>query len=127
NGTLDLVAGSVMNRNGLVQSAGVDAGRVQVTDRFDNNAGTLATAGDLVLTADTLDNGAGRIEHAGEGTLALTVRAMEGVGGAVLSNGALELAGETLNLRDGETMANRITVDAGTLLTAGGALVASGT
>src|SRR5690606_20796972 len=95
--------------------------------RFDNTEGLLATnAENLTISADVLVNEDGRLEHVGEGTLSMTATSLEGRAGSLLSNGAMEISGESTDLSAGTTSARRIAIDTGTLTTAQGTLVATG-
>ena len=125
---LDLIASSFDNRGGTVLSGGTGASTIAVQGTLDNGAsGTLASNGDLQITAATLGNAGGTVQHAGTGTLAINAHTLNGEGGKLLSNGSLQLVGETTDLRNGTTAAQRINVQTGELVTAGGSLTAAGT
>ncbi len=126
-GELSLTAGELHNAGGQVQTAGDSALRLTVDGLLDNSAdGRIATAGELAIQAQTLDNRTGRIEHAGEAGLSIAVETLSGAGGTLASNSGLTLSGEHIDLREGETSAERIQVKADALITAGGRLVATG-
>ncbi len=125
---LDLIASSFDNRGGTVLSGGTGASTIAVQGTLDNGAGgSLASNGDLQVTAATLGNAGGTVQHAGTGTLAINAHTLNGEGGKLLSNGSLQLVGETTDLRSGTTAAQRINVQTGELVTAGGSLTAAGT
>ena len=126
-GDTHISAAELRNRGGTVQAADDSTLRMSVDGRLDNSAeGLIASGGDLALDAAVLDNRAGRIQHAGDGTLHIDAAALQGAGGSIASNGALELLGGHVDLRDASTAAQRIAIDAGDLTTAGGQLVATG-
>lgn len=124
---LDLTAQSLDNRGGSIVATGTWANTLQVADTLDNgDGGTLASNGDLAITAQTLGNAGGTIQQAGTGTLAIDAYTLAGKGGTVLSNGALVLQGDTLDLSNGTTSAQQIQIDSERLTTAGGQLSAMG-
>ncbi|MGY0619423.1 hemagglutinin repeat-containing protein [Lysobacter sp. A378] len=126
-GDATVSAAALDNTDGTVQTVGDADLQVSVDGLLDNsNDGLLASGGDMEIAAATLDNSVGRIEHAGDGALLIDVQALDGAGGTIISNAFLELSGDTLDLGGGETIARRIAVDANTLVTAGGTLIASG-
>lgn len=125
---LDLTASSFDNRGGSVLSGGTGATTIAVQGTLENGAGgTLASNGNLQITAATLGNAGGTVQHAGTGTLAINAHTLYSEGGKLLSNGSLQLVGETTDLRNGTTAAQRINVQTGELVTAGGSLTAAGT
>lgn len=116
------------NQNGKLLATGTQASTVQATTSLDNGGnGLIASNGDLTLTSALFGNAGGTVQQAGIGTLAINAHTVNGQGGKLLSNGALQLTGETTDLRDGTLAAARIAVDTGTLLNAGGSIIASGT
>ncbi|MBU2050137.1 MAG: filamentous hemagglutinin N-terminal domain-containing protein, partial [Gammaproteobacteria bacterium] len=127
-GQLDIIATALDNRGGTVLSTGTQANTVRVDGTLDNgDDGTLASNGDLQITAATLGNAGGTVQQAGTGTLSITAATLNGHGGTLVSNGALALSGDTTDLRNGTTSAQQIRIDTGDLTTAGGNLVATGT
>ncbi len=128
NGQVQLQVGSLVNQGGKVLAAGSGALQVQARERLDNsNGGRLAGTGDLRLQAASLDNRSGAIEHAGGGTLQIRADSLQGAGGRVLSQSALELEGGDLLLGAGSTtQAERIAIDAQRLDNTGGNLSATG-
>lgn len=116
------------NQSGKLLATGTQASTVQATTSLDNGGnGLIASNGDLTLTSALFGNAGGTVQQAGTGTLAINAHTLNGQAGKLLSNGALQLTGETTDLRDGTLAAARIAVDTGTLLNAGGSIIASGT
>lgn len=128
NGQVQLQVGSLVNQGGKVLAAGSGALQVQARERLDNsNGGRLAGTGDLRLQAASLDNRSGAIEHAGGGTLQIRADSLQGAGGRILSQSALELEGGDLLLgASSTTQAERIAIDAQRLDNTGGNLSATG-
>ncbi|HDS1524668.1 TPA: hemagglutinin repeat-containing protein [Stenotrophomonas maltophilia] len=115
------------NQNGKLLATGTQASTVQATTSLDNGGnGLIASNGDLTLSSAVFGNAGGTVQQAGTGMLAINTHTLNGQGGKLLSNGALQLTGETTDLRDGTLSATRIAVDTGTLLNAGGSIIASG-
>ncbi len=115
------------NRGGQIVATGGAANQVRVTGELDNRDGTLAGNGDLSLAADRFVNIDGLVQQAGDGTLAIEAVTLDGRGGTLVSNGSLSIAGETTDLAEGVTSAQRIAIATGDLTTAGGQLAATGT
>lgn len=116
----------LINLGGTLQSA--SALTLTADGHLDNSAGgTIASGEDLTLTTPVLDNTNGTIQQAGDGVLAINAATVNGTGGTIASNGALALIGETTDLRNATTLAQRIVIDTGSLTTAGGTLHATGT
>ena len=124
--TLD--ANAVDNRGGRIAASGPTANALTVRDTLSNGgSGMIASQGDLVIRAATLGNTGGTVQQAGTGTLSIDATTLNGAGGTLGSNGAISITGITTDLRRGATAARSITVDTGTLVTAGGTLTAAGT
>ena len=125
---LTVQADAFNNQGGTVLATGGQASSLTVSGVLDNgNGGTLASNGDLQITAAALGNAGGTVQQAGTGTLAINAHTLNGPGGKLLSNGSLALTGENTDLRDGTTAAQRIQIETGELVTAGGTLTATGT
>ncbi|MEN5209187.1 filamentous hemagglutinin N-terminal domain-containing protein [Stenotrophomonas terrae] len=122
-----LDAAAFDNRAGTVVATGSQANVLNVQTTLDNSEGTLASNGDLTITAAELGNAGGTVQHAGEGTLAINAVQLSGHGGSLVSNGSLNIAGQTTDLRDGNTSAQRIAIKTGELITAGGQMAATST
>ncbi|QNA94403.1 S-layer family protein [Stenotrophomonas maltophilia] len=124
---LELTAQDFDNRGGRVLSTGLQASTLNVRNHLDNSdGGLLASNADLQIDAASFGNAAGTVQQAGAGNLRIATANLQGQGGTVLSNGTLQLHGDTLNLRNGTTAAQRIDVRAGDLTTAGGTLTSTG-
>ncbi|HZX77187.1 hemagglutinin repeat-containing protein [Lysobacter sp.] len=128
---LAITADELVNRDTRVADPdaaprGILAGTLGVEARHvDNTGGQIAANTTLALSAERLDNANGMLRAVQ--SMAMQAATLDGAGGSIASNGALQLSGESLNLRDGSTTANRIDIDAGSLVTAGGQLSAAGT
>lgn len=128
---LAVTADELVNRDTRVADPdaaprGILAGTLGVQARHvDNTGGQIAANTTLALTTQRLDNANGLLSAVQ--SMAIDAATLEGAGGTIASNGALQLSGETLNLRGGSTTANRIDIDTGSLVTAGGQLSAAGT
>ncbi|MBN0903488.1 hypothetical protein JTL94_37720, partial [Pseudomonas aeruginosa] len=108
-------------------AAGQSALTVSVAGTLDNSAkGTLAADSDLTVSASVLDNRDGAIQHAGDGSATLIAGDLQGAGGTIASNGALDISGNTTDLSQGNTFGERIRIHTGRLLNAGGKLIATG-
>lgn len=124
---LTLAADSVDNRGGTIATSALDADTLTVAHTFDNGeGGVVAADGNLTLTADVLDNVGGTVQHAGTGTLALHAATLNGAHGTILSNGTLQMNGQTTDLTGATTTAEAVSISASTLVTAGGTLHALG-
>ncbi|ULU27704.1 filamentous hemagglutinin N-terminal domain-containing protein [Dyella terrae] len=126
-GATTVHGGSIVNQGGTMQAGGGSTLTVTADGLLDNSTkGTLTSDGDLSITASTLDNTQGIIAHAGTGALTIQVSALSGQGGTIASNGQLGVHGGAINLANGTTYAQSITLDADSLTTAGGKLTALG-
>ncbi|REM12029.1 hypothetical protein DSI28_04435, partial [Mycobacterium tuberculosis] len=70
---------------------------------LDNSGGTLASNGDLAIDTALLSNVGGQVQQAGSGRLAITAATLAGAGGKLLSNGALHLQGQMIDVSGGIT------------------------
>ncbi|HET6395666.1 MAG TPA: hemagglutinin repeat-containing protein [Pseudoxanthomonas sp.] len=125
-GDTHVQAGQLDNRGGTLRASGTGALQLEVDGLLDNTGGRIGSGGDMRLSARELVNAGGSLRHAGEGVLAIATGTLAGEGGTIASNGALEVAARQVDLRDGDTTAGRITIEADTITTAGGVLAASG-
>jgi filamentous hemagglutinin len=124
---LTLNASGFDNRGGTVVMSGNAANELHVSGTLDNsNGGALQSNADLAIAAAAFGNAGGTVQHAGQGTLSISAGTLNGAGGTIASNGTLTLSGDTADLRNGTTYAQNIAVNAGSLITAGGALQALG-
>ncbi|MET3651788.1 hemagglutinin repeat-containing protein [Dyella japonica] len=123
-GATTVQAGDLINQGGTLQVSGA-ALSVTANGLLDNSQqGVIASDGDLTLSATTLDNTQGSIQQTGNGRLSVDAATFNGHGGTLVSNGTLTLTGNAIDLGGGTTQAQHISVDAGSLVTAGGSLVA---
>jgi filamentous hemagglutinin len=120
-------ATSLDNRGGTITASGSASNALTATDTLDNgDGGTLASNGDLTITASAFGNAGGTVQHAGQGDLTIDAATLHGAGGKLLSNGTLTLTGDDTDLSAGTTAAQRIAITTGALSTAHGSLSASG-
>lgn len=120
-------AGTLMNQGGTIAASSGSALTVSADGKLDNSAGgTLAAGGDLTLKSGSLDNRKGTIQHAGSGTLAVTTGDLDGAGGTLVSKGTLDLKAGKADLSGGTTQAEKVSITADSLSTAGASLVALG-
>jgi filamentous hemagglutinin len=131
---LTLKAANLDNRGGHIASSGETANTLTVSGTLDNgDKGAIETNGDLAISAAALGNAGGTIQQAGTiqggptGRLNIAATTLNGTGGKIATNGTLAVTGVTTDLRNGITYANAVTLDTGTLTTAGGTLQAVGT
>ncbi len=124
NGPVSVTANALDNQGGQLVSS-EEAMTLAVTTTLDNSLqGLVAAKEGISVTAATLDNSEGAIEHAGDGALTLKTDTLNGPKGKIVSNGALSIKGESVNLAQGTTSAQRIALDTGSLDNAGGTVVA---
>jgi filamentous hemagglutinin len=128
-GRLDLRVANLRNTNAarIVQTGG-GATTIAVTGTLDNDGGTIASNGaDLSLSAGALSNVGGHLQHAGTGTLDVAAGRYDGAGGELVTNGALfARVANGFDQSGGTTTARQITIDAGSLRNAGGAIAQTG-
>ncbi|MEY8769549.1 hemagglutinin repeat-containing protein [Erwinia sp. ACCC 02193] len=110
---LSLDSGQIHNNQGTIVNAGDTHLKAQ---QIENRSGLIAGNGHaLSLDAQQLDNQQGTIQLAGDGALTLTASQLNGNQGALLSAGALDLKGGRLDLSQGHTQAQAVTLSAETL------------
>ena len=132
NGALDLQAGSLVNRDGIVQTAGTADTRIDVAGFLDNAGGTLVTAGATTVRAGGLLNQRGTVQSASDGGLDVDVAGNldNHDGGLIASVGKVDVRGGALDNRDGARIFStegRLGVDTrGRTENAGGILQATG-
>ncbi|MBS1229228.1 MAG: putative hemagglutinin-related protein, partial [Proteobacteria bacterium] len=98
--TFAIAAGTLSNQGGSITQTGQGSGNVAVTSRFDNTAGSVASAAALNLSAGEIDNrGGGKIAANGDLAVISTTGALANDGGTVSSQGRLDarIAGELTN------------------------------
>lgn len=122
---LTLRAVNLDNRGGTIASSGDQTNMLNVVGALDNgNGGTIRSNADLFISAETFGNAGGTVQHAGQGALGIYAITLNGNGGTIASNGNLSVLGGAINLANGTTYAQSVTLDADSLTTAGGKLTA---
>ncbi|PAL07246.1 hypothetical protein B8W90_11555, partial [Staphylococcus hominis] len=87
---ISLTAASFDNRGGRVLATGQQASSLNVQGTLDNgDGGTVASNGDLQISAAQLGNAGGTVQQAGSGSLRIDAANLQGQGGSMLSNGSL--------------------------------------
>jgi len=126
---LNFTAHDLSNVAGELIQTGAGNTAINLAGDLNNSQGRIATnSANLNLAAQTLSNSDGRIEHAGTGTLDMTVSTLDGSGGLIQSNGALDLkATNAATLDSGSTVAEQISIDTVILSNKGGEIIQSGT
>ncbi|KAA5950907.1 filamentous hemagglutinin N-terminal domain-containing protein [Pantoea sp. Bo_2] len=110
---LTLSTGSLLNNQGTLSNEGDTRLQAQ---HIENHGGLIAGNGDsLQLDTPWLDNQGGTVQLAGNGALTLNTTRLEGNQGNLLSAGALTLSGDRIDLSEGHTQAEALTLTAGTL------------
>uniref|UniRef100_UPI00301C7C2E hemagglutinin repeat-containing protein n=1 Tax=Pantoea anthophila TaxID=470931 RepID=UPI00301C7C2E len=110
---LTLSTGSLLNNQGTLSNEGDTRLQAQ---HIENRGGLIAGNGDsLQLDTPWLDNQGGTVQLAGNGALTLNTTRLEGNQGNLLSAGALTLSGDRIDLSEGHTQAEALTLTAGTL------------
>ncbi|WP_282261247.1 hemagglutinin repeat-containing protein [Stenotrophomonas sp. PS02301] len=126
-GMLDVQVDTLDNRGGQLLATGSQANRIEAATALDNSDGTLASNGDLAIDTVLLSNAGGQVQQAGSGRLDITAATLAGAGGKLLSNGALHLQGQRIDVSGGIASAVRMEIDAGQLDNRRGELIATGT
>ena len=111
---LTIATGSLLNNQGTLSNEGDTRLQAQY---IENRGGLIAGNGDsLQLDTPWLDNQGGTVQLAGNnGALTLNVTRLDGNQGNLLSAGALTLSGDRIDLSEGHTQAEALTLTAGTL------------
>ena len=124
---LDLTAPLLSNRQGVLSQLGETDLLLSHAAGIDNSRGTLASNGyNLTLNTDILDNGPGKIQHAGSGQLSIHANTLNSNQGSLITNGGLQLRGDTLNFDGATTAAAQIHIDANSFSHRQGEMVQSG-
>ncbi|HAF2412847.1 TPA: filamentous hemagglutinin N-terminal domain-containing protein [Salmonella enterica] len=127
SGDATLQAGGLNNQGGVIAATEQAALAVDIDGSLDNSTrGLLAADGNLSVSASILDNRQGAIRHAGSGSAKIAAADLQGAGGGIASNGALDISGDHTDLSGGNTSGGRIRISTGRLFNAGGKLIASG-
>ena len=126
-GQLQLNVANLNNASGdIVQTGAGDT--VVTTGKLDNTAGRIAVnSNNLALNATVLTNINGKLEHAGSGLLAINAGQFNNQFGKITGNGKLDIIAATLDHRNATTVANQLTVSAGSLDNRSGSLAQTGT
>ncbi|NIE75374.1 filamentous hemagglutinin N-terminal domain-containing protein [Pantoea sp. Ap-967] len=125
-GNLQLSAKDIANVAGELVQTGQGASSIKASGTLDNHGGRIASnAQDLNLQASQLNNQAGKVEHAGSGQLAVRADQLEGKAGTLASNGNLQLTAQNAVLAGGQTQARNLVLDAQTLDTRDGTVIAT--
>ena len=126
-GQLQLNVANLNNASGdIVQTGTSDT--VITTGKLHNTAGRIAVnSNNLALNATVLTNINGKLEHAGAGILAINAGQFNNQSGKITGNGKLDITAATLDHRNATTVANQLTVSAGSLDNRSGSLAQTGT
>jgi adhesin HecA-like repeat protein len=126
-GQLQLNVANLDNASGeIVQTGNGDT--AITTGKLDNTAGRIAVnSANLALNATVLTNINGKLEHAGAGILAINAGQINNQYGKITGNGKVDITAAILDHRNATTVANQLTVNAGTLDNRAGSLSQTGT
>ncbi|MDN2676675.1 hemagglutinin repeat-containing protein [Janthinobacterium sp. SUN033] len=126
-GQLQLNVVNLNNASGEIVQTGT-GDTVITTGKLDNTAGRIAVnSANLALNASVLTNINGKLEHAGAGILAINAGQFNNQFGKITGNGKVDLTAATLDHRNATTVANQLTVNAGSLDNRAGSLAQAGT
>ncbi|WP_061301678.1 beta strand repeat-containing protein, partial [Janthinobacterium agaricidamnosum] len=114
-GQLNLDVAKLDNASGDIVQTGAGDTTIN-TGLLDNTSGRIAlNSRDVNLQAANLINVDGKIQHAGSGTLGITAAKLYGQRGQITGNGALNLAADYVDHRNGALLANQVSIHSGTL------------
>ena len=126
-GQLQLNVANLDNARGEIVQTGT-GDTVITTGKLDNTAGRIAAnSANLALNATILTNVNGKLEHAGAGILAINAGQFNNQYGKITGNGKLDITAATLDHRNATTVANQLTINAGSLDNRAGSLAQTGT
>ncbi|AQR69208.1 hypothetical protein BZG29_13300 [Janthinobacterium sp. LM6] len=126
-GQLQLNVANLNNANGEIVQAGTGDTTI-TTGKLDNTAGRIAVnSANLALNATVLTNINGKLEHAGAGILAINAGQFNNQQGKITGNGKLDITAAAFDHRNATTIANQLTVNAGSLDNRAGTLAQTGT
>uniref|UniRef100_UPI001BFE4EF7 two-partner secretion domain-containing protein n=1 Tax=Janthinobacterium sp. JC611 TaxID=2816201 RepID=UPI001BFE4EF7 len=126
-GQLQLNVANLNNASGEIVQTGT-GDTVITTGKLDNTAGRIAAnSHNLALNATVLTNVNGKLEHAGAGLLAINAGQFLNQSGKITGNGKLDITAASFDHRNATTVANQLTVNAGTLDNRAGSLAQTGT
>jgi len=125
-GNLQVSADKLSNNGGELVQTGTAASLIKVAGQLDNSDGRIASnARELSLDAGTLANRKGKVEHAGSGKLDVRASEIDGNGGTLASNGALQISAQKAQLANGQTQGRQVLLDSRDLDTSGGTVIAT--
>lgn len=125
-GDLQVNADKLSNNGGELVQTGTAASVIKVAGQLDNSDGRIASnARELSLDAGTLANRKGKVEHAGSGKLDVRASEIDGNGGTLASNGALQISAQKAQLANGQTQGRQVLLDSRDLDTSGGTVIAT--
>lgn len=126
-GQVSVGAGNLTNLRGTLVQTGTGATDIVVSGKLDNTGGKLASNGNVLgVSAQHLVNTDGRIEHAGSGALTVQAAQLDGVRGAVATNGTLNLSGGNAILDGGTVSAESVEVSVTNLQNRSGQIIQTG-
>ncbi|STQ92344.1 Filamentous hemagglutinin [Janthinobacterium lividum] len=117
-GQLDVKVANLNNTGGSIIQTGSGDSAINLAGagQLDNTAGRIAVnSRNLQLTAGTLTNVDGKIEHAGNGTLGISVANLYGQRGQITGNGALDMRATYIDHRNASTVAQQLSFITSTL------------
>ncbi|WGG52841.1 hemagglutinin repeat-containing protein [Rugamonas sp. DEMB1] len=124
---LAIGAHDLSNVGGHVAQSGTADLTLALAGTLDNRQGYLGSnGGNLTLDAATLLNTDGTLEHAGSGTLAMTVATLSGQRGHIAGNGALRITAGDIDQHGATLAARAIAITAASLDNSGGAISQTG-
>ena len=125
-GQLQLNVSNLNNASGEIVQTGT-GDTVITTGKLDNTAGRIAVnSANLALNATMLTNINGKLEHAGSGLLAINAGQFNNQFGKITGNGKLDIMAVAFDHRNATTVANQMTINAGSLDNRAGSLAQTG-
>ncbi|WP_035818216.1 two-partner secretion domain-containing protein [Janthinobacterium sp. RA13] len=125
-GQLQLNVANLNNASGDIVQTGM-GDTVIATGKLDNTSGRIAVnSNNLALNATVLANINGKLEHAGAGVLSINAGQFNNQYGKITGNGKLNITATALDHRNATTVANQLTINAGTLDNRSGSLAQTG-
>ena len=132
-GQLTIVAHDISNVVGSLTQTGSGDTTIQLAGNLNNDQGHIAVnSTNLTIAANTLTNTKtngiqASITHAGTGALTLTATTLNGTGGLMQSNNAINLTANSATLDSGSTIAKQLNIDTAVLSNRSGTLLQTGT
>lgn len=125
---LNLTANRLDNTQGHILHTGQDQLDLNFSQSLNNQSGEIrSNAADLNIKTTLLNNTEGQVVHAGINQLNIQTAQLNGHLGQILSNGALQFKGGTLDVSGGVTSADQIVIQANELNNTQGQLIQRGT